>query len=144
MGQSSVINNKILKVIVKVFTKFPFLFTVFIVLNICLICIVLHNTSMNQYVSCSIQWDGEGRVFLEDWYGECCTAITEPNINGHVFTVYLTFGSEVNHKYMYALDQESKDILGNYFGNSCNVSIADGRITLLDRVRFYHLTGERS
>lgn len=144
MEQSSVINNKILKIIVKVFTKFPFLFTVFIVLNICLICIVLHNTSMNQYVSCSIQWDGEGRVFLEDWYGECCTAITEPNIDGHVFTVYLTFGNEVNHKYMYALDQESKDILGNYFGNSCNVSIADGRITLLDRVRFYHLTGERS
>lgn len=142
MEQSSVINNKILKIIVKAFTKFPFLFTVFIALNVCLICIVLRNTSMNQYVSRSMQWDGEGRVFLEDWYGECCTAITEPNINGHVFTVRLDFGNEVDHKYIYVLDQDSKDMLGNYFGNSCNVSIADGKVTLLDRVRFYHLTGE--
>ncbi len=144
MDQSNVINNKILKIIVKVFTKFPFLFTVFIVLNVCLIFIVLHNISMNQYVSCSIQWNGEGRVFLENWYGECCTAITEPNINGHVFTVYLTFDNEVNHKYIYVLDQDSKDILGNHFGNSCNVSVANGKVTLLDKVRFYHLTGERS
>lgn len=144
MDQSNVVNNKILKIIVKVFTKFPFLFTVFIVLNVYLIFIVLHNISMNQYVSCSIQWNGEGRVFLENWYGECCTAITEPNINGHVFTVYLTFDNEVNHKYIYVLDQDSKDILGNHFGNSCNVSIEKGRVTLLDRVRFYHLAGERS
>ena len=64
MDQSNVINNKILKIIVKVFTKFPFLFTVFIVLNVCLIFIVLHNISMNVYVSCSILWYGEGRVFL--------------------------------------------------------------------------------
>lgn len=142
MDQSNVINNRILKIIVKLFTKFPFLFTVFIVLNVCLICVVLHNASMNHYVFCQIQWDGEGRIFLEDWYGECCTAITEPDVNGHVFTLCLTFDNEVNHKYVYILDQESEDILGKYFGNSCNVSIADGRVTLLDRVRFYHLAGE--
>jgi|InofroStandDraft_1065614.scaffolds.fasta_scaffold90617_1 hypothetical protein len=142
MDQSNVINNRILKIIVKLFTKFPFLFTVFIGWNVCLICVVLHNASMNHYVSCQIQWDGEGRIFLEDWYGECCTAITEPNVNGHVFPLCLTFDNEVNHKYVYILDQESEDILGKYFGNSCNVSIADGRVTLLDRVRFYHLTGE--
>lgn len=144
MEQSSVVNNKILKVIVKILTKFPFLFTIFIVLSICLICIVLQNISINQYISSSIQWDEDGRVFLENWYGECCTAITEPNINGHVFTMYLTFVNEADHKYVYVLEQKSKDILENYFENSCNVSIVDGRITLLDRIRYYHLAGERS
>ncbi len=143
MEQSTVFHNKFLKTTVKLFTKFPFLFTVFIILSICLICFVLHNLSISQYVSGSIQWDEEGRVLLEAWRGEYCTAVTEPDTDSSVFTVRMTADAGADRKYVYVLDQESKELLDDHFGNSCNVSFVEGKISLLDRVRFYHLTKGR-
>lgn len=144
MEQSRVINNKVLKAIVKALTKYPFLFTVFIILSIGITCYVLQNININQYISSTIQWDEDGRVFSLEWYGENCTAVTEPDMAGRVFTVHMTLDVETDNKYIYILDSESKNRLDDSFGDSCNISIMEGKITLFDRIRRYHSDRVRS